>query len=287
MKTIVLIPFYFASVFLFAQHGTDKLVAELSPLNASFNYGISYNVQGKLSYTFTDRLSVSLSHNEEVYHGLESAIEKLSRKQLRRSSLTDLSLGITLFNSQKPRIDPTEEIQPKNWVNKLFRLDMGLVYYKFANKRPDYYTYDVDEQGNYKIINSINRLSASLGFSFIIRENNIKDPDNMKLKRQHTLSAGAYYGINYDLQGIVKMEGKNPSERAPKEYAFTRSGFYLRYNFRQQLGKHLFLGMDLLFAKMPRVEYTRNPAIPFFFRGGESESGIQPYAGIIVGWHFN
>ena len=286
MRTSVLISVCLISTFSFPQQNRDKLVAELSPLNASLQDRLAFNVQGKISYKLTKRLSISMLHNQEVYGRLQSAIEKLSRKQLRRNSLTDLSLGITLFNSQQPRIDPTEEIHPKTWVNKLLRLDAGLVYYKFANKRPDFYTYDVDDQGNFKIINSTNRLSASLGFSFIVRENNIKDPNNIKLKRQHTISAGAYYGINYDLQGIVKKEGENPSERAPKKYAFNRNGVYFHYNFRQQIGKHLFLGMDLFVSKMPYVKYTHNPEMPFFFRGGEAEFSIQPYAGITIGCAF-
>lgn len=224
MRTSVLISVCLISTFSFSQQNRDKIVAELSPLNASLQDRLAFNLQGKISYKLTKRLSISMSHNQEVYGRLQSAIEKLSRKQLRRNSLTDLSLGITLFNSQQPRIDPTEEIHPKTWVNKLLRLDAGLVYYKFANKRPDFYTYDVDDQGNFKIINSTNRLSASLGFSFIVRENNIKDPNNIKLKRQHTISAGAYYGINYDLQGIVKKEGGNPSERAPKNMPLIETG---------------------------------------------------------------
>ena len=286
MRTAILITVCLISLFSLGQSNSDKLVLEVSPFNATIHSGFYFNLQGKVSYSFNKYLSVSARHNQEILGGLESAIEKLDRSQLRRNSLSDLSLGITLCNTEKPRIDPTEEVSPKTWIHKLLQLDLSVSYYKYANKRPDYYTYDTDDQGNYKIINSINRLSASFGFSFVLRENNIKDPNKIKLKRQHTFSVGAYYGINYDLQGIVKMEESSPTERAPKKYAFNRGGHYLRYNFRQQVNEPLFLGVDLLWAKMPYVKYTLNPELPFFFRGGEAESKIKPYAGITLGWAF-
>nr|WP_294859262.1 hypothetical protein [uncultured Fluviicola sp.] len=285
MRTAILISVYFISFLSFGQSNTtDRLVTEISPVNASLHAGLYLNVQGKLCYSFNEYLSVSVSHNQEILGGLENAVVKLSEYHYRRNSLSDMKLGITLLNSEKPRLDPTEEIHPKNWVHKLLRMDLGLNYYKFANKRPDYYTYDTDEQGNYKIINSINRLSASLGFSFILRENNIKDPNNLKLKRQHTFSAGIYYGLNYNLQAYVKMPDKNPSERAPKIYSFDKTGYYFNYNFRQQITSHLFLGVDLFTSKMPYVNYQTNPKLPFFFRGGEREPKIQLYLGITVGW---
>ena len=285
MKTVFILSFCLVSIGSFGQQNTEKLVAEVSPATVSFNRGILLNIQGKLSYTFNRNLSITARHNQEVAGGMMSAVVDPSEYSFRRNSLSDLTLGITLYSSQLPRVDPTEA-PSRSWVHKLFQLETGLSYFKFANKRPDYYTYDTDDQGNYKIINSTNRLSASLGFSFIIRENNIRDPNNVKLKRQHIFSAGAYYGINYDLQGYVKKDGKSISERAPKIYTFDRSGYYIRYNFRQQLNKHLYLGTDLSFSKMPSVNYQTNPEMPFFFRGGERESSVQIYTGITIGWAF-
>lgn len=283
MKTAILLSACFVSAFSFGQQNGDKLVLEISPINGSLNTTISYNIQGKISYRFNKYLSIAARHNQGILD-IFSVGEKTSPNVNRKNSLSDIALGVTLINTQKPIADPTEEART-SWTHKLLQLDLGLTYYKFAAIRTDFYSYDLDDQGNYKVINSINRLSASLGFSFILRENNIKDPNNIKLKRQHTFSAGAYYGLNYDLQGYVKIPGENPSQRAPKDYSFNRSGYYLRYNFRQQINKHLFLGADLFFARMPRVEYTPNRDL-FVLRGGEAEPVIQPYAGITVGWAF-
>jgi hypothetical protein len=270
-------------MFSFGQQNGDKLVLEISPVNGSLNSTISYNIQGKISYQFNKYLSITARHNQGLYD-IFSVGEKTSPNVNRKNSLSDIALGVTLINTQKPIADPTEEAQP-NWIHKLLQLDLGLTYYKYAAVRTDFYSYDLDDHGNYKVINSINRLSASLGFSFILRENNITDPNNIKLKRQHTFSAGAYYGLNYDLQGYVKIPGENPNQRAPKDYKFSRGGYYVRYNFRQQINQHLFLGADLFVARMPHVEYTPNKDL-FVFRGGEAEIRFQPYAGISVGWAF-
>ena len=283
MKTTILPILCFVSTLSFGQQNGDKLVLEISPINGSINSTISYNIQGKMSYRFNKYLSVSARHNQGLAD-LFSIGKKISPNMDRKSSLSDISLGVTLINTQKPIADPTEEVRP-SWIHKLLQLDLGLTYYKFAAIRTDYYSYDLDDQGNYKVINSVNRLSASLGFSFILRENNMKDPNNIKLKRQHTFSAGAYYGLNYDLQGYVKIPGENPSLRAPKDYKFNRGGYYLRYNFRQQINKHLFLGADVFFSKMPSVQYEPNRDL-FVLRGGESEFRFQPYVGITMGWAF-
>ncbi|WP_430405524.1 hypothetical protein [Fluviicola sp.] len=283
MKTAILIPVCFISTFSFGQSNPDKLVVEVSPINGSINSTLAYNLQGKISYLFNKHLSIAARHNQGIVD-IFSVGEKTSPNVNKKSSLSDIAFGITLINTQKPIADPTEEARP-SWIHKLLQLDLGMTYYKFAAIRTDYYSYDLDNQGNYKVINSINRLSASLGFSFILRENNIKNPNNIKLKRQHTFSAGAYYGLNYDLQGYVKIPGENPTLRAPKDYKFSRGGYYFRYNFRQQINKHLFLGADLFFSKMPYVEYRSNDDL-FLFRGGESEFGFQPYTGITVGWAF-
>lgn len=285
MKTIILIPLCLVSIFSFGQEPIEKLVAEVSPATLSFHRGVFLNIQGKVSYSFNKYVSITARHNQEVAGGLESAVVDPSEYSYRRNSLSDLTLGITLYSSQRFHPDPTEA-PSRSWVHKLFQLETGLSYFKYANRRPDYYTYDTDDQGNYKIINSTNRLSVSLGFSLILRENNIRDLNNIKLKRQHTFSAGAYYGLNYDLQGYVNQGGKFPAERAPKIYAFDRSGYYFRYNFRQQLNRHLYLGTELFFSKMPYVNYETNPEMPFFFRGGEREQEIQLYAGITIGWAF-
>ncbi|WP_343635171.1 hypothetical protein [Fluviicola sp.] len=284
MKTIILIPLCLVSIFSSGQH-TEKFVAEISPVNIGLHTTLSYNFQGKLSYQFNKYFSLSARHNQELYADMISSTQKSSPYPYKKNSLSDIQLGITLVNSKQPRLDPTEDISPKSWNQKLFRADLGLTYYKFAAMQTDYYSYDLDDQGNYSVINSINRLSVSLGFSFIIRENNIKDPNAIKLKRQHSFSAGVYYGLNYDLQGYVKIDGENPSIRPPKNYGFDRSGYYLRYNFRQQINKHLFLGADLFLSKMPYVKYTPNTDL-FVLRGGEAEPKIQPYAGIIIGWAF-
>lgn len=283
MRILFLILFCLVSIFSFGQQIDDKLVLEISPINGSLNTTISYNIQGKISYRFNKYLSIAARHNQGLFD-IFSVGEKTSPNVNRKNSVSDIALGITLINTQKPITDPTEEALP-SWTHKLLQLDLGMAYYKFAASRTDYYSYDLDDQGNYKVINSINRLSASLGFSFILRENNITDPNNIKLKRQHIFSAGAYYGLNYDLQGYVKIPGENPSQRAPKDYKFNRSGYYVRYNFRQQINEHLFLGADLFFARMPYVEYKANPNL-FVFRGGEAEFRFQPYAGITIGWAF-
>lgn len=283
MKHIFLLYLSLISISSFGQETSDKLVVEISPINGSLNSTLSYNLQGKISYQFNEHLSIAARHNQGIID-LFSVGEKTSPNVNRKNSLSDISFGIALINTKKPITDPTEEVRP-SWTHKLLQLDLGIAYYKFAAARTDYYSYDLDDQGNYKVINSVNRLSASLGFSFILRENNMKDPKNIKLKRQHTFSAGAYYGLNYDLQGYVKIPGENPSQRAPKNYTFNRSGYYLRYNFRQQINKHLFLGAELFFAKMPYVEYRPNQNL-FFFRGGEAEFRFQPYAGITAGWAF-
>lgn len=283
MKTAILIPVCFISIFSFGQSNRDKFVLEVSPINGSINSTFSFNIQGKISYQFNKHLSIAARHNQGMLD-LFSVGEKTSPNVNRKSSLSDISLGITLINTQKPIADPTEEARP-SWTHKLLQLDLGMTYYKFAAARTDYYSYNLDNQGNYKVINSVNRLSASLGFSFILRENNIKDPNTIKLKRQHTFSAGAYYGLNYDLQGYVKIPGENPSLRAPKDYKFNRGGYYVRYNFRQQINEHLFLGADLFFSKMPSIEYEPNRDL-FVPRGGEAEFRFQPYAGITIGWVF-
>lgn len=285
MKTAFLISFWFISIGSFAQQHSEKLVAEISPINVSLHAGIYLNVQGKISYSFNKYLFLSARHSQEILGGLSSPIETVSKDQYRRNSLSDLNLGITLYNSKMPGIDPTEEPPPPTWIQKALQLDLGMCYFKYANKRSDYFTYEINEQGNYRVINSINRLSASLGFSLIIRENNIKDPANIRLKRQHTISAGAYYGINYDLQGYVIIDGKNVVEKPPKNYSFNRGGYYLRYNFRQQIGKHFFLGTEVSFSKMPYVKYPGNRDI-YLLRGGESEPKVQLYAGITLGFAF-
>lgn len=282
MKTAILTFICFVSIFSFGQK-TDKLVAEVSPIMASIHTGYSHNIHGKLSYSFNKYLSLSARHNQELFGSKISSTQSLSPNPYRKNSLTDIQLGITLVNSPKLTIDPTEE--HRSWFHKQLQLDLGLNYYKFAATRTDYYSYNTDDQGNYKVISSINRFSASLGFSYILREYNIKELADIKLKRQHTISAGAYYGLNYDLQGYIKIPGENPYERAPKDYSFKRGGYYIRYNFRQQINKHLFLGADLLFARMPQVEYKSNPNL-FLFRGGEAEPKFQPYAGITIGWAF-
>ncbi len=280
MKSAILPILCFISILSFGQQQTNKPVLEISPINLSVNSTFSYNIQGKISYQFNKYLSLAARHNQGVYD-IFSVGEKNPNVK-RKSSLSDISLGITLINTQKPIVDPTEEVRP-SWIHKLLHLDLGITYYKFAAVRTDYYSYDLDDQGNYKVINSINRLSASLGFSFILRENNVEDPNNIKLKRQHTFSAGAYYGLNYDLQGYVKIPGENPGLRAPKDYTFNRGGYYIRYHFRQQINKYLFLGADLFLSRMPHVNYVSNKHL-FLFRGGEAEVRIQPYAGITIGW---
>ncbi|MNJ83426.1 hypothetical protein D3C87_08440 [compost metagenome] len=282
MKTAILIPVCFVSIFSSGQQNSDQLVMELSPINASIQTTLSYNIQGKITYRFNKYLSIAARHNQEIAAYPLSSMKKTSPNVNRKNSLSDIALGVTLLTTEKPRIDPTEtEVRTRSWSQKRLQLDLGLTYYKFAAKRTDYYSYAVDDQGNYKVINSINRLSASLGFSFILDEYSAAD----RLKRQHTFSAGVYYGLNYDLQGYIKIPGENPSERAPKKYAFNRAGYYIRYNFRQQINEHLFLGADLLFTRMPHVEYRPNPDL-FVFRGGEAEIRFQPYAGITIGWVF-
>lgn len=281
MKTAIFILVCFISIFSFGQH-SEKLVAEVSPLNASLQPTLSYNIQGKISYRFNKYLSITARHNQELFGYRLSSTQKTSPNPNKKSSLSDISLGITFVNTRKTRIDPTDpnDYTP-SWNNKQFRLDLGLSYYKFAALRTDYYSYTLDDQGNYKVINSINRLSASFGFSFILNEMSSWN----RLKRQHSFSIGAYYGLNYDLQGYVKIPGENPSERAPKKYAFSRGGYYLHYNFRQQLTERLFLGADLFFAKMPYVEYRSNPDL-FVFRGGDAENRFRSYAGVTIGWVF-
>lgn len=280
MKTAILIPVCFVSMLSFGQN-TDKLVAEVSPINTSLHRGIYLNIQGKLSYTFNRYLSLTARHNQEILGGWNSIFEYHPKSEFRRNSLSDLTLGISLYHSKKPRTDPTEEA--RTWYHKQLQLDLGLCYFKYANHIPEYYSYELDNQGNYRIINSINRFSASLGFSYILRENNITDPNHIKLRRQHTFSAGAYYGIHYDLQGYIKSTEGNSPQRAPKNYTFRRNGYYVRYNFRQQITKHWFLGADVFFSKMPYVNYKPNKNL-YFLRGGESEPGVQLYTGIIVGW---
>lgn len=284
MRTPVLMVLCFTPLLSLAQQ-PEKLLAEISPFNVGLHTSFSYNIQGKVSYSFNKYLSFTVRHNQELTADMISSSQKSTPYPYKKNALSDLQLGITLVSSPRPRIDPTETLKSRAWTQKLFQLDLGMTYYKFAAMHTDYYSYDLDEQGNYKVINSINRLSASLGFSFIVRENNIKDPNKTKLKRQHTFSAGTYYGLNYDLQGYVKIAGENPALRAPKDYAFNRSGYYLRYHFRQQINTHLFLGADLFFSKMPYVAYKSNPDL-FLFRGGEAEYRIQPYAGITIGWVF-
>lgn len=281
MKTAIPILLCFVSIFSFGQQNSDKLVVELSPINGSLQTTWSYNIQGKISYRFNKYLSIAARHNQEIANYQLPFMKKNAPNTYRKNSLSDIALSVTLLTTEKPRIDPTETESAHSWTQKKLLLDLGFAYYKFAAKRTDYYSYAVDDQGNYKVINSVNRFSASLGFSFILDEYSATD----RLKRQHTFSAGAYYGLNYDLQGYIKIPGENPSERAPKNYAFNRAGYYVRYNFRQQINEHLFLGADLFFARMPYVQYRPNPDL-FVFRGGEAEWRFQPYAGITVGWVF-
>lgn len=280
MKTTILISFCFVSVLSCAQN-SDRFVAELSPFNMSIHRGFYLNIQGRASYTFKNNLSLTARHNQEVLGGWSSIFEYNSKSEFRRNSLSDLTLGMLLYNSKKPESNPTEKVS--TWNHHALRLDLGLCYFKYANRVPGYYSYELDNQGNYRIINSINRFSASLGFSYILRENNLKDPDNIKLKRQHTFSAGVYYGIHYDLQGYIKSPEGNSPHRAPKNYSFNRGGYYLRYNFRQQINRNWFLGADLSFSKMPYVNYKSNPDL-YLLRGSESEPGPQIYTGITVGW---
>lgn len=281
MKTAIPILFCFVSIFSLGQQNGDKLAVELSPVNGSLHTTLSYNIQGKISYHFNKYLSITARHNQEIITYPLPLIKKIPPNTNRKNSLSDIALSVTLLTTEKPRIDPTEAEGARSWTQKRFFLDLGVAYYKFAARRTDYYSYAVDDQGNNKVINSVNRLSASLGFSFILDEYSATD----RLKRKHTLSIGAYYGLNYDLQGYIKIPGKNPSERAPKNYAFKRAGYYVRYNFRQQLNEHLFLGADLFLARMPYIEYKPNPDL-FVSRGGEAEWRFQPYAGITVGWVF-
>lgn len=282
MKTILLIPICLVSIFSFGQQNTERFVAEISPVNVSLQTTFSANIQGKVSYRFNKYLSITARHNQELFSYINIRSNETPRNAVKKNSLSDISLGITLVNIPKPRIDPTDPTEKvHSWMNKQLQLDLGVCYYKFAASRTEFYSYDTDENGNYKVINSINRFSASLGFSFLLNKMSSED----RLKRQHRLSAGVYYGLNYDLQGYVKIAGENPSERAPKDYAFKRGGYYLRYNFRQQLTEHFFLGADLFFARMPYVEHRPNRDI-YPSRGGEAEFRFQPYAGIILGWAF-
>lgn len=280
MKTTILISFCFVSVLSCAQN-SDRFVAELSPFNMSIHRGFYLNIQGRASYTFKNNLSLTARHNQEVLGGWSSIFEYNSKSEFRRNSLSDLTLGMLLYNSKKPETDLTEKVRKSS--HHALQLDLGLCYFKYANRVPGYYSYELDNQGNYRIINSINRFSASLGFSYILRENNLKGPDNIKLKRQHTFSAGVYYGLNYDLQGYIKSPEGNSSHRATKNYSFNRGGYYLRYNFRQQINRNWFLGADLSFSKMPYVNYKSNPDL-YLLRGSESEPGPQIYTGITVGW---
>lgn len=281
MKTAIPILLCFVSIFSFGQQNGDKLVVELSPVNGSLHTTLSYNIQGKICYRFNKYLSLAARHNQEIATYPLPSLKKNGPNTNRKNSFSDIALSVTLLTTEKPRIDPTETESVRSWTQKRLLLDLGVAYYKFAAKRTNYYSYAVDNQGNYKVINSINRLSTSLGFSFILDEYSATD----RLKRQHTFSAGAYYGLNYDLQGYIKIPGKNPSERAPKNYAFNRAGYYVRYNFRQQVNEHLFLGADLFFARMPYVQYKSNPDL-FVSRGGEAEWRFQPYIGITAGWAF-
>ncbi len=282
MRNTFLISLCLFSTISFGQQTNDRFVAEISPLNLSLQSTFSANIQGKVSYRFNRYFSITARHNQELFSYLNIRSNKTPGDVKRKNSLSDISLGMTLVNTPKPRIDPTDvtdKIRP--WINKQFQLDLGITYYKFAALRTDYYSYDLDDQGNYKVINSINRLSASLGFSFVLHEMSAQD----RLKRQHCLSAGVYYGLNYELQGYLKMQEESSSLRAPKNYAFNRGGYYFRYNFRQQLTEHFFLGADLLFARMPYVEYQPNRDI-YPSRGGEAEIKVQPYAGITIGCTF-
>lgn len=285
MKTLACISLFLAPGISFGQQLNDRLVAEVSPFTVGIHSSFSYNIQGRITYRFNRCLSLTAGHNQELDDNLTGSTGKSSPYSFRKNTLSDFRLGILLAESKQPQPDPTEEIKPKSWTQKSFQLNLGMTYYRFAAMRTDYYSYARDDQGHYQIINSINRLSASLGCSFLIRENDTCDPDHIRLKRQHTFSAGAYYGLNYDLQGYTLIAGKNPSVNPPKTYAFDRSGYYLSYHFRQQLNNHLYLGAALFFAKMPYVAYRSNPDL-FLFRGGEAESTIQPYAGIHAGWVF-
>lgn len=281
MKTLIAFLFCSLTMHSFSQSIKQKLSLEYSPLMIKAESGLFFTLQGKIDYQFNKCLSLSARHNQSIKGFFTVWSDNLKPNPYGKSSFSELVFGITLFNNEKP-IKVNKKIPT---LSQQFVFDIGINYYRFVAIQTDYYSYDKDSMGNYKVIKSINRLSGSFGFSHIIRRLNTKDPENILIKRQHLLSAGFYIGLNYDLQGFVIIPGENPSIRPPKNYSFQIGGFYARYNFRQQFTKHLFAGTDLLFTRMPYVNYRANPSI-YLPRGSERESPIQPYAGITIGWTF-
>jgi hypothetical protein len=282
MKTAILPILCCVSTLLFGQQNANRLVLECSPIMIKAESGLYFVVQGRIDYHFNKYISLGARHNQSIKGFFTSWSESLKPNPYRKSSFSELALGITLFNNAKS-ISETNKNIPS--LSQQFVFDIGINYYRFATIQTDYYSYDMDSMGNYNVIKSINRLSSSFGFSHIIRRLNTRDPENILIKRQHLLSAGFYIGLNYDLQGFVMIPGENPSIRPTKNYSFQIGGFYARYNFRQQLTKHLFVGIDLLFTRMPYVNYMANPSI-YLPRGNERERPFQSYAGITVGWSF-
>ena len=120
MRTAILITVCLISLFSLGQSNSDKLVLEVSPFNATIHSGFYFNLQGKVSYSFNKYLSVSARHNQEILGGLESAIEKLDRSQLRRNSLSDLSLGITLCNTENRELIQQKKYHQKHGFTNCF-----------------------------------------------------------------------------------------------------------------------------------------------------------------------
>ncbi|AEA43465.1 hypothetical protein [Fluviicola taffensis] len=278
MKIAISILLSLLSTGSFAQQTRDKLVVEVSPVNIFFSRGFMYSIQGSVEYSFKNRFQLTGRYNQTLQLQHDFLTPDLKPDPYSPASYAQLGFSASLYDTENHN-------RKTPHLCHAFKVEAGIMYFRQETKNLEYYTYDTTALGQRKVIKGKNTLSLTLGFQYQIREYKVKDTTDVRLQRQHRLSLGVIYGLDYFLPAFSNIPGEYPSFHAPKDYAFDRWGVYFRYNFRQQITRNLFAGLDLYCAINPYVQY-RYQNIYYVPRGSEGEMKIKPYAGITVGWAF-
>ena len=282
MKTAALLSLCLISISLCAQQEKNHFVLEVSPASIFFSRGFLYSVQGRVDYSLNKRSELAVRYNQTLQSPDDIMTPDLKPNPYSKSSYAQLSFLTEFFDTENRVF---RYLQTPRLCHAL-KAEIGLNYFRQETKNWEYYTYDTTDLGQRKVIKGKNTLSLTFGIQYQIREYRVKDTNAVLLKRQHQLSFGAIYGMDYFLPGFVDIPSEYPSAYSPKVYAFDRWGAYFRYNFRQQITRNLFAGLDIYCTLNPYVHYKSQPTY-YLLRGSESEQRIKPYAGITIGWAFN
>lgn len=281
MKTVSLFILCLISISSFGQQNKDRLVVEVSPANIFFSRGFFYSIQGGIEYSIKNRFQLVGRYNQTLTSPNDMMTPDLKPSPYSRSSYAQLIFSTALYNTEN-RIYPYQKA-PR--LSHTLKADIGINYFRQEVANWEYYTYDTTDLGQRKVIKGKNTLSITLGIQYQLREYKMKDTNDIKLKRQHRFTFGAIYGLDYYLPAFSNIPDQYPSFYAPKNNLFDRWGAYFRYNFRQQITRNLFIGLDVYCTINPYVHY-KSQQIYYILRGSEGETRLKPYAGITVGWAF-